>query len=50
MMNKVVRYSSVLMILAIVLAAISACAAPVAAPGGAAEPPQPARKPLLANR
>lgn len=38
MMSKTVRYSSVLMILAILLAAISACAAPVVPPAAEGEP------------
>ena len=37
-MKRFTRYASLLMVMAILLAAISACAAPVAAPSGAAEP------------
>ncbi len=37
-MKRLTRYASLLMVMAILLAAISACAAPAAAPSGAAEP------------
>ncbi len=40
-MRRITRYASMLMVMAILLAAISACAAPVAAPSGAAEPAAP---------
>ena len=37
-MKRLTRFASLLMVMAILLAAISACVAPAAAPSGAAEP------------
>ena len=49
-MKRLTRYASLLMVMAILLAAISACAAPAAAPSGAAEPAAAGAEPAAAGK